>query len=327
MGHSSATFLLLAGLSQVQEVPGFTLSWINKVISPDGCSASFVLEKVRCCKCAASSGALWILFLSRPLARHITCPGDGNVLYNKWPGAMWLHQWRGDIWTISNIPEPAALGHAHPADRLQKFGQTWVMFIYSLCWKSYTPWQSDSTKRSIILCPKKLDVCTGVLTPKTQNSFPRYRLLLKRACQTAISPPGRFSVLPSNAEQLALQFRLRITPLVSWTNQLIPSRVTQLKFLLQTLTQSSPCPCLGLCLEGWGKPCPLSQTPPFWLWLPIQSMLQAASSVCHTHSQLMHSQPLPDSLWHRWSVGLAQGWWLALLTLPHAFPAVCCCTV
>lgn len=118
----------------------------------------------------------------------------------------------------------------------------WCSFRACALNKSYTPWQSDCTKRLIILCPKKLHVCSGVLTPDIQISFPCYRLLLKWARQTAIAPLGRFSVLPSNAKQLCLLSNLRMKPLISWGNQLIPSRVTQLKFLLQLLTQSSPCP-------------------------------------------------------------------------------------
>lgn len=124
MGHSSATFLLLAGLSQVQEVPGFTLSWINKVISPDGCSASFVLEKVRCCKCAASSGlcgssffpGLWPGTLLAPVMA-MCCTTNGQVqcdcisgggTYGPYPTYLSLQHWDMHILQIGyrNLDKP-----------------------------------------------------------------------------------------------------------------------------------------------------------------------------------------------------------------------------
>lgn len=80
MGHSSTTFLLLAGLSQVQ-------GGVHTVMDKQSDFSRWLPSKF----CAGEGevlqrykflGALWILFLSSSLTRHIICLIDGNVTTN-----------------------------------------------------------------------------------------------------------------------------------------------------------------------------------------------------------------------------------------------------
>lgn len=271
MGHSSTAFLLLAGLSQVQggvhtvmdKQSDFSRWLPSKFCAGEG----EVLQMYKFLGCSVGPLSFQLSDQAHYLPQWWQC-------HNKCPGAMWLHQWREGIWTISDTAEPAALGCAHPTDRLQKFGQTWVMFIQSFCWKSYTPWQSNYTKRLIILCPKELDV----LTPEVQT------FMLQAAPKSSMSD--------SNFSFRLILIQCKTTPspvqLKNYTLILMNKPINPTKSYTAGALTTAPQSVLSLSpsrtVPGGARKA-LSSLPNAAfgaLWLSTQSMLQAAR-ICATN--------------------------------------------